>query len=93
MPIRQPPRTVVLLAHEHMNVLDLTGPVQALHTANRCRPESADSQRYVIVVASEHGGLVTTSSGLQVMSACIRPTIAATSSPASEVTTHRPGLA
>ncbi|WP_162199156.1 hypothetical protein [Xanthomonas pisi] len=27
---------VMLLAHEQMNVLDLTGPLQALHTANQC---------------------------------------------------------
>lgn len=63
-----PSRHVVLLAHDGMNVLDLTGPVQALHTANQCRPLADGSVRYVITVASETGGLVTTSAGMQVMS-------------------------
>lgn len=57
---------VVLLAHEQMNVLDLTGPMQALHTANKLRPEQCGF-RYELIVASELGGLVTTSAGLQVM--------------------------
>jgi transcriptional regulator GlxA family with amidase domain len=60
-------RRVVLLAHEHMNVLDLTGPMQAFHTANRLQSGSRATP-YVMVVASESGGLVTTSAGLQVMS-------------------------
>lgn len=57
---------VVVLAHEHMNVLDLTGPVQTLFTANQ-RGAGKSFAGYDIVVASEPGGLVTTSSGLQVM--------------------------
>lgn len=60
------PRRVVLLAHEQMNVLDLTGPMQALHTANRLQPTNRPAH-YELVVASEHGGLITTSAGLQVM--------------------------
>ncbi|CAD7376938.1 MULTISPECIES: GlxA family transcriptional regulator [Xanthomonas] len=66
-----PSRHVVLLAHENMNVLDLTGPVQALHTANQCRPAAVGSLRYDITVASENGGLVTTSAGLQLMSVAL----------------------
>lgn len=68
MPDYSMPRRVVLLAHENMNILDLTGPVQALHTANQCNPAAGGALRYEITVASETGGLVTTSSGLQVMS-------------------------
>jgi transcriptional regulator GlxA family with amidase domain len=60
------PRRVVLLAHEQMNVLDLTGPMQALHTANRLQSGECPV-RYALVVASEHGGLIMTSAGLQVM--------------------------
>src|SRR4051812_2390200 len=60
------PYRVVVLAHEHMNLLDLSGPVQALATASR-RTGSAATAGYDIVVASVDGGLVTTSSGLQVM--------------------------
>lgn len=59
-------RRVVLLAHEHMNVLDLTGPLQAFHTANRFRP-AGTAPYYDLVVASERGGLITTSAGLPVM--------------------------
>lgn len=59
-------RRVVLLAHEHMNILDLTGPLQAFHTANRLLPAGMPPC-YELVVASERGGLVTTSAGLPVM--------------------------
>lgn len=45
-------------------VLDLTGPLHALHTANQCRPLTEGRLRYEIAVASEHGGLVATSAGL-----------------------------
>lgn len=60
------PRRVVVLTHEHMNLLDLTGPVQALATANR-QSGAADNPRYEVIVASVDGGLITTSCGLQVM--------------------------
>ncbi|MCS3810869.1 GlxA family transcriptional regulator [Xanthomonas sp. 4461] len=66
-----PSRHVVLLAHDQMNVLDLTGPVQALHTANQCRPLADGRLRYTMTVASEHGGLVTTSAGLQIVSVAL----------------------
>ena len=59
-------RTVVL-AHEDMNLLDLTGPVQTLFTASRREAGSGGTPLYEIIVASEAGGLVATSSGLQVM--------------------------
>ncbi|WP_229217841.1 GlxA family transcriptional regulator [Rugamonas apoptosis] len=57
---------IVILAHEHMNLLDLTGPVQALATASR-RCSGNGPPLYEITVASADGGLVTSSSGLQVM--------------------------
>ncbi|MDQ7995223.1 MAG: GlxA family transcriptional regulator [Luteibacter sp.] len=59
-------RRVVLLAHEHMNILDLAGPLQAFHTANRLRPAGMPLC-YELIVASETGGPVTTSAGLPVM--------------------------
>lgn len=58
-----PRRRVVLLAYEHMNLLDLAGPLQAFATAGR-RGESPGF--YETLVASVDGGLVTTSSGLAV---------------------------
>lgn len=60
-----PPYRVVLLAYEHMNVLDLCGPLQALATASR-HCDAGSPARYDTVVASAHGGLVMTSSGLAI---------------------------
>lgn len=66
-PERSPgPVTVVLLAYEGMNLLDLAGPLQAFTTANRSVPAGATS-RYAPVIASEHGGQVVTGSGLPVV--------------------------
>lgn len=60
-----PPYTVVLLAYEHMNVLDLCGPLQALATASlQCAPGATN--RYDTIVASAEGGLVMTSAGLAI---------------------------
>lgn len=67
MPPKIPCR-VVVLAHEHMNLFDLAGPVQALATASR-RFSGTGPALYEIVVASIDGGAITTSSGLQVMTA------------------------
>ena len=59
------PRRVVLLAFEQMNLLDLSGPLQALSTANRLAA-AGEPLRYETVVASAHGGSVMTSAGLPV---------------------------
>jgi transcriptional regulator GlxA family with amidase domain len=58
-------RRVVLLAYEHMNVLDLCGPLQAFTTARRNSPPGTPP-RYETIVASADGGLVTTGSGLAI---------------------------
>jgi len=60
------PYRVVVLTHEHMNLLDLSGPVQALATASRLVGGTGKA-RYEVIVTSVDGGLITTSSGLQVM--------------------------
>src|SRR5471032_2525905 len=60
------PYRVVVLTHEHMNLLDLSGPVQALATASR-QVGGNGKARYEVIVASVDGGLIMTSSGLQVM--------------------------
>lgn len=64
------PRRVVLLAFEQMNLLDLSGPLQALASANRFGAKKG-REFYDTRVASVHGGLVTTSSGLPVMTVSI----------------------
>ena len=65
-----PPLRVVLLAYDHMNLLDLSGPLQALTTANRRSPAGGPAC-YETLVASVDGGLVTTGSGLQVMTVAL----------------------
>ena len=60
-----PSRRIVLLAYEHMNLLDLAGPLQALATVNR-RRVGEGPPHYEIVVASADGGLVSTGSGLPI---------------------------
>lgn len=65
-----PPYRVVLLAYEHMNVLDLCGPLQTLATATRHGPQDAPP-RYETIVASADGGLVTTSAGLPIATVAV----------------------
>lgn len=65
-----PPYRVVLLAYEHMNVLDLCGPLQALATAAR-HCDAAGPLRYDTIVASADGGLVMTSSGLAIATVAV----------------------
>lgn len=57
---RTKPLRVVLLAYDDMNLLDLSGPLQALSTANRLA-EAGEPVRYETIVASVHGGNVMTS--------------------------------
>lgn len=57
------PRHIVLLAYENMNLLDLTGPLQAFASAAR-RHSAGGPPLYDLTVASAEGGLVTSSAGL-----------------------------
>jgi len=59
----RPPRVVAVTAHHHMNLLDLSGPVQALATVNR---QVEPGHRYDVHVVSADGGAITTGCGLQV---------------------------
>lgn len=61
-----PPRLVVFLAYDDMNLLDLTGPLQAFATANRISQGSGGAAMYQTVVASARGGAVLSSAGLSV---------------------------
>lgn len=60
------PRRVVFLAYDDMNLLDLTGPLQAFATANRISAGAGGAPLYDTVVASARGGGVTSSAGLTV---------------------------
>lgn len=65
-----PPHRVVLLAYEHMNVLDLCGPLQALATATRYGVPAGPA-RYETTVVSADGGLVMTSAGLAIATTAV----------------------
>lgn len=64
------PHRVVLLAHTHMNLLDLSGPLQTLATAN-LRVAHDGASLYETIVASVDGGLIVTGSGLPVMTVAL----------------------
>jgi transcriptional regulator GlxA family with amidase domain len=64
------PLRVVLLAYDGMNLLDLSGPLQALATANRLAA-AGGPVRYETVVASARGGSVMTSAGLPVITVAV----------------------
>jgi transcriptional regulator GlxA family with amidase domain len=57
---------VVLLTYDQMNLLDLAGPLQAFATAGR-RSSGTDAGLYETVIASATGGIITTSSGLPIV--------------------------
>ncbi|NRR32745.1 GlxA family transcriptional regulator [Oxalobacteraceae bacterium] len=63
-------RRVVLLAYDDMNLLDLSGPLQALATASR-RSSGDGPPLYETVVASADGGLISTSAGLAVQTVAL----------------------
>lgn len=55
------PRLVVIVAHEHVQLLDVAGPCDVFDAANRLA-----AYPYEVVVVSSAGGLVTTSGGLPI---------------------------
>ena len=63
------PRRIVLLAYDHMNLLDLAGPLQAFATVNRRQPNGTPP--YDLVVVSATGGLITVSAGLPIMTVAL----------------------
>lgn len=63
-------RRVVLLAYEQMNLLDLTGPLQALSTASK-RFTGNGPALYETFVASVDGGAVVTSAGLPIITVAL----------------------
>lgn len=69
MPSHSTLRTV-LLAYDEMNLLDLSGPLQALATASK-RHRGDGAPLYDTLVASADGGLITTSAGLSVMTVSV----------------------
>ncbi len=57
---------VVILAYDDVNLVDISGPLQAFATINRWEGLNYKS-RYKTVVASCQGGLISTGCGLEVM--------------------------
>jgi len=60
------PRMIVFLLYENVNVLDVTGPLEAF--SQPCRMHDAAKAPYRIRVVSMAGGAVRTSSGLSLIS-------------------------
>ncbi|MFC5570272.1 GlxA family transcriptional regulator [Lysobacter yangpyeongensis] len=56
-------RTVAVTTYDHMNLLDLSGPLQAFATANRLLDAA---HRYDVRVVSVQGGAITTGCGLRI---------------------------
>ncbi|MEM7562124.1 MAG: helix-turn-helix domain-containing protein [Pseudomonadota bacterium] len=58
------PHRIVILAFEQANLLDITGPAQIFTSANKT--DITPHQLYDVIIGSELGGLVTTSSGVAI---------------------------
>ena len=61
-------RLIVVPAFEHVQLLDVSGPVQTFASANEIVTESGGDAPYRIAVVSRRGGPVCTSSGLPLLS-------------------------
>ena len=74
------PRTVVLVAFDRLQLLDLAGPVEVFDAADRIRSGTGDAtgDTYRIITASPDGAPVRTSSGV-----AVAPDIALADAPAS----------
>jgi len=56
------PHRIVILAFEQANLLDITGPAQIFTSANKT--DATPHRLYEVIIGSEQGGLITTSSGV-----------------------------
>jgi transcriptional regulator GlxA family with amidase domain len=73
---RQNPRLIAVLAFERCQLLDVAGPVQTFASADEIAGDGSGTI-YRIVVVSRRGGMVSTSSGLPLMTASITGTLGA----------------
>ncbi len=60
------PRRIVILAFDQVNLLDISGPAQVFTEANHA--SAAMHNQYEVIVASQNGGLIDTSSGIGITS-------------------------
>lgn len=60
-------RKIILIAYNGVTVLDLVGPMQVFSTATGYSKATTGVKRYELVVASVDGGVVATSTGLQIV--------------------------
>ncbi|KAB0666274.1 GlxA family transcriptional regulator [Oryzomonas japonica] len=62
------PRTVVVVVHEGCELLDATGPAAVFGVVNRTlREQAADAPGYLVTIAAQERGGVTTSAGVQLV--------------------------
>ena len=66
-PMLQPTRRIVMLAYEGVNLIDVSGPLQAFQTAARLAREAGQPAPYALSVLSAAGGAVTTAPGLPIV--------------------------
>jgi transcriptional regulator GlxA family with amidase domain len=66
-PSRRAVRRIAFIGFEGFQLLDIAGPVEVFSKANLHMPEiAAQPFRYELVIASPHGGMITSSSGLPI---------------------------
>jgi transcriptional regulator GlxA family with amidase domain len=71
VPHRGAPRRIALVGFDGFQVLDIAGPVEVFTKANFHMPEAtAEPFHYELIVASPSGGVITSSSGMQVAGTC-----------------------
>lgn len=64
-------RSVVLVGFDGFQVLDIVGPLEVFNKANHHMPETtARPFRYELIIASPSGGVITSSSGMQIAGTC-----------------------
>lgn len=72
MKMSQPPRRIVMLTYEGVNLLDVSGPLQAFQTAGRLTQEAGLPAPYNLSVLSAEGGAVVTAPGLPIVTEPLR---------------------
>ena len=58
---------MAILAYDHVQLLDVAGPLQTMASCNELLAELGEGPAYEAVVISRHGGPVTTSAGLPIV--------------------------
>ncbi|HEY9281200.1 MAG TPA: GlxA family transcriptional regulator [Eoetvoesiella sp.] len=67
VPVHGTPRRIALVGFDGFQILDIAGPVEVFTKANHHMPKiAAEPFRYELIIASPAGGMITSSSGMQI---------------------------